>query len=146
MVALLLPVAWKTAIVLGAAAALTRWMRRRSAAARRLIWSGALFAALVLPAIALSGIEWSLPVLAPIPRVSQAGRLASESSVPGSRAVSHRIDPASYAAADHQARVGDDDEPGRRPWIAWLAVVWMLGAAQSLARLVAALCHAQRLV
>jgi len=145
MVALLLHVAWKTAIVLGAAAALTQLMRRRSAAARHLIWSCALFAALIVAAIALSGLAWSLPVLAPLPRVPQVGRPAGESPVHGLRPISHARDPATQDAADHQARVGDD-VPGPQPWIAWLVVFWMLGSALSLARLVAAIGHAHRLV
>ena len=60
------------AIVLLAALALTHLLRRRSAAARHLIWVGAVLIQLLLPLFALWGPKWNVAMPMVVSKIGRA--------------------------------------------------------------------------
>ncbi|MGH7591806.1 MAG: hypothetical protein ACREL2_10245, partial [Gemmatimonadales bacterium] len=90
-----LGVALKVTIVLGAAGLVTALLRGASAAARHLVWSGALATALLIPLLSLS-LPWKLPVA-----VWAAPAAAPATSLPAAPPVSapHMVTGASRTAA-----------------------------------------------
>jgi beta-lactamase regulating signal transducer with metallopeptidase domain len=81
---LLVEIAIKVSCVLASAWVVTRAMRRRSAAARHLVWTIAVLAMLLVPAVVVVGPEWPVPML-PGARSAdgidrQAGGLLGESA------------------------------------------------------------------
>lgn len=94
MPGLLVAILGKPALVLAAAAAVATGLRRRPAAARHLVWAGALLAVLALPLLSrtlpplrlpapLGLVEWRLPVIRSADPES-AGDTLGRSGVPGS--------------------------------------------------------------
>ncbi|MGH7533623.1 MAG: M56 family metallopeptidase, partial [Gemmatimonadales bacterium] len=88
-----LGVVLKVTIVLGVAGLLTALLRGASAAARHLVWSGALATALLIPLLSLS-LPWKLPVtVLPAPAAAAAATLPDvpQVSVPRVATDAHRI-------------------------------------------------------
>jgi len=74
----LLDAAWKSAVVLVAAIALTRLLRGRPAAARHLLWLISLLSLLLLPALASWGPNLRMPLQLPAMLLS-AGSVGDKS-------------------------------------------------------------------
>jgi len=147
---LLVRVIAMVSVVFAAAWATTASMGRWSAASRHAVWSAALVVALVLPAAALYGPVWELPVLAPpageegvVGEASLGSVSIDLAPVPGRRTVGEAAvrdltpesapvagTPAVAAAAETSARVS--------PAMA-LAAVWLAGLMVCIGRLLAGL-------
>jgi beta-lactamase regulating signal transducer with metallopeptidase domain len=102
--------AFKATVVLLAALALGRVLRRSSAAHRHLVWASALASLLLLPVAASLLPSWSLPWLPAV----------ADGSLPGSRDLAPIADPSDPIAAPELGSV--------------LFLVWAIGAAAVLAR------------
>ncbi|MCW5979141.1 MAG: TonB family protein [Bryobacteraceae bacterium] len=122
-------VAVKSTAVLAAAWAAALLLRKRSAAARCLVWTAASAAVIALPFLSVSLPEWRVGgVSAFLPAASSAMFSVSGSAADGARAAA----PESNAAAASQ--------PGswRLNWTAWPAPLAALGTAALLVRMVIA--------
>ena len=112
MVPLLIQITLKTTVVLMGAWLVTRAMGRGSAAARHLVWTIALVAVLVLPAVQVISPRWDLPVLpAAAPGAADDGAADASVMAPGPR----RPDPARRGTrptyAGQSASVGREPRP-----------------------------------
>jgi len=145
--ALLILITVKATIVLSAAWLVTRAMAHCSAAARHLVWTVAVMAALVLPAVQLVGPRWDLPVLpgGSFP-VMTAGAVSGSDS---SHASSEPLDmPADWRLTPATAAIPIDPDPAPAPEIPWpavLATVWLAGMAFALVRLGTGLVWVRRI-
>jgi beta-lactamase regulating signal transducer with metallopeptidase domain len=135
----LLDAAVKSTLVLLAAGLVTLGLRRSSAAVRHLVWTSALGAALVLPAIALALPRWQAPVLtlaAPsAAAVESPSTPSARASQPPAPSVARQR--AETAATSSPAAAGSRTAPvpAAWSWTAIAALVWAAGAALILARL-----------
>jgi beta-lactamase regulating signal transducer with metallopeptidase domain len=134
---LLIDAAAKATVLLGAAALTTLALRRASAAARHLVWTIALLAALALPALTLALPRWQVP-------------LVTLTTVAPAVATAAPVDEASGTMAERLQRKGADRRPaatsvsiggpveGAISNVSWPAVVlfaWLAGAMLILGRL-----------
>jgi HEAT repeat protein/beta-lactamase regulating signal transducer with metallopeptidase domain len=134
----------KSTIILGLAGVATALLQRASAASRHLVWTAALLAALVLPALSLALPRWQMPIVtltspppaAPVANTSDeaAGRMAA--SLQGR--VVERSDEATPAPAmvpSASARKGPSAGTRTISWQAVVLFLWAAGAALVLGRL-----------
>ena len=120
--------ALKSMGILGAAWLAAWVLRRRSAAARRLVWTAASAALLALPLLSLALPAVRVPVAAVLPAgISfQATATATEdTAVPGGSSRAEAAMPVKPA-------------PWRPDWLTGLILLWALGAAAVLAQMLAA--------
>lgn len=141
----------KATAVLAAAALAARALRRSSAATRHLVWTCALVAALVLPAVSLVLPRWEAPLL----RVARPA--AAASAQPPAAAVQapalgipHEARTAGTApdAAPGMSPTVPRDAGGARPrlsWTALAAIAWAAGTVLILGRLLLGFVFVQRL-
>jgi carboxyl-terminal processing protease len=156
--------AWKSAALLVLAAVAARFLQRRSAAARHLVWTTALAAILIIPVLSCALPAWTMAV--PVAGLSLAGWPASsvattappdaQSPVPPGNAWAMTEGDALDLAILDQTTVPTEskfDGPNpslvasrgphqaislaitRWPWQTWLIAVWLFGAGVMLARL-----------
>src|SRR5262245_6167721 len=125
---LLFDVAWKGTAILLVACASARALGRSSAAARHLLWSAALVAILLTPALALLGPVWRVEVLPAPVRVVEANHrgspsmmLASQSSSVAMRSV------ARFVVREEQPT--DNTSRHAMTWRALLMIVWAAGSS-----------------
>jgi TonB family protein len=120
--------ALKSTVVLGFAWIAAVLLRRRSAAARHLVWTAALAAVLALPFLSVGLPELRVPVNLPaltFQATATAGPDA-EATLRGS------VLPAAAAAKPAQPA------PRRVDWALWTMLLWIAGAVVALAQMVAA--------
>lgn len=139
----------KATLLFAAAGFASFMLRRRSAAARHMIWTLALVSVLVLPVLSIALPRWQLPI---VTLETDASR--SQPPAPSVQRPAHRSDPpaaGSRRAALSTQRTPDasatpvtaapltEAEPARTPmsWSALLLTVWLIGASLILARLCA---------
>ncbi|HEU0054953.1 MAG TPA: M56 family metallopeptidase, partial [Longimicrobium sp.] len=144
--ALLLDASLRGAVVLAAALAATRLMRRATAASRHLVWTVALAAVLALPALSLVLPAWKvLPVptlgRSPAPHVFTVSP-PPVSALPGDErpGASGSVSPAPAGSASlAPASSPRTDAPARRSfsfdWRTAVVALWALGGALVAARL-----------
>jgi HEAT repeat protein/beta-lactamase regulating signal transducer with metallopeptidase domain len=137
----------KASLLFAAAGVVSFVLRRRSAAARHMIWTLALASVLVLPALSIAMPRWQLPILtlkgesSPLP-ASSYQLPAPSSPLPVASSELKRTPSASAAVASAPPT---DAVPARtRPsWSALLFAVWLIGASFILARLCAGVIAVQ---
>jgi beta-lactamase regulating signal transducer with metallopeptidase domain len=149
--ALLLDAALKATVVLLGALAATRLMRRRTAAARHLVWVVALAGVLALPALAAVLPAWkAVPIptfLRPVPTAPApstdaahpAIREHSEADAPSSHAIESASESLAPLSSSPSSTFVPTQESGRAPlpfdWRMALLAVWGIGGGLLLARL-----------
>ena len=121
-----------------AAAGLAALMRRSSAAARHLVWTVALLAALVLPLITVVAPRWELPLLPSVARVASAPVESSAAATPGdASALADRLAQRAQAEGAEPRTEPRTPEPNPAPGTSaprtWF--FWFLGFALVLSRL-----------
>jgi HEAT repeat protein/beta-lactamase regulating signal transducer with metallopeptidase domain len=129
----------KASLLFAAAGLGSLVLRRRSAAARHMIWTLALVGVLVLPALSIALPHWQLPILtlkgdtAPLP-ASSYQLPAPSSRLPVGSSQSKRTPSVSAAVA---AVPLTEAASARTPmsWSALALTVWLIGASLILARL-----------
>jgi beta-lactamase regulating signal transducer with metallopeptidase domain len=154
----------KGVLVLALAAGVSRILSRGPASVRHLVWSLALCAVLVLPALTLLVPSWSVPGLSRVaPAETPAVEAGTEQVAPRARETgSARIPPAKAraerpgrfsVAAQSIATAGGgsagesgvatilEDEPARLSLSGWLALAWLAGALIALAGIIAGLAR-----
>jgi len=135
-------VAWKSLVVLGAAALAALAMRRSSAAARHLVWTLALAALLALPVAVLVVPDTPIAILPAPAAGALAQRLQPEAATVRAEPREMNAGPVDPAASDAGAAArGDAAQPASAPAFprtlpAWL-MLWTAGLALVFARLVA---------
>ena len=152
MPAFLVQVSVKATIVLLAAWLLTRVMARSSAAARHLVWTVAIVAALILPLIHVTAPRWNLPLL-PAPAVAAGVAVGpSTQERPSAPAENTLIEADVFGvAAAPAASTPAIDSPraslpaGEISRAAVAMAVWVAGLAFALARLAAGLAWVSRM-
>ena len=152
MPALFVQVSVKLTIVLLAAWLLTRAMARSSAAARHLVWTVAIVAALLLPLIHVTVPRWHLPLLPAPAAAAVVAAVAPEPERAPIPAEDWQIEAgvtgvapapaASLAAVDSRPAFPPATEIGR---MAVAMAVWVAGLAIALARLAAGLAWVSRI-
>ncbi len=145
MPAFLVQVSVKATIVLLAAWLLTRAMARSSAAARHLVWTVAIVAALALPLIQATAPRWHVPLL-PAPSVPAGPDRAPTPD----RDAQIEADVTAAAPPPAAATASVDSRPSSLPAIEISSVVvamavWVAGLAIALARLAAGLAWVSRM-
>jgi beta-lactamase regulating signal transducer with metallopeptidase domain len=144
----------KATVVLLVAWLLTRAMARCSAAARHLVWTLALIAALVLPLVQAVAPRWNVPLLAAAP-MAPAPVVGAAVVLPALRSPSVPIDspreddlPLPAAAPDPRPSVDPLPASAASSEISWVAAamaVWIAGLTMALARLAAGLAWVSRI-
>ena len=154
MPAFLIHTSVKATIVLLVAWLVTRAMARCSAAARHLVWTLAIVAALLLPLLQVAAPRWNLPLLAapavtPAPLAVSAAAPESEPAPPQPVDPSleqdvtlARVTPAATAVVDPLPAVPAATEVS---WVAAAMAVWIAGLTMALARLAAGLAWVSRI-
>jgi beta-lactamase regulating signal transducer with metallopeptidase domain len=128
----------KATILLAVAALLTTALRRRSAAARHLVWTCALLAALALPLLSFALPRWQMPIV-----TIEATQTPAASPVRADAAAAQQMATKMRSRLETVSRESDAAEVARASqpssnamsWPAAVAVVWIIGAALVLARL-----------
>jgi TonB family protein len=124
--------AFKSAAIFGVAWLIAVLLRRRSAAARHMVWTGAAAAILVLPllSLALPALRVSRKVLPDVVFTATATSMpqTSKASAPAASNTAHSNAP----------------QPWRPEWRFWLMLLWAGGAANSLAQMSAAYAAVRR--
>jgi HEAT repeat protein/beta-lactamase regulating signal transducer with metallopeptidase domain len=148
--ALLILITVKATIVLSAAWLVTRAMAHCSAATRHLVWTLAVVAALVLPAVQVIGPRWALPVLpGDVPSA-----IVAEAAV-GSPAIQERTGRPDTRRESGVSPAAPEISTARdRPlaaateisWPALLGAVWLAGMAFAMVRLCAGLLSVRRIM
>ena len=140
----LLDAVLKATVLLGGAAVLTAMLRRSSAASRHLIWTVALAAALVLPALSTALPRWQVPVITLAPGTSAAVATVDDAAA---REMASRLFArlrANDAGATATSPATATSTPAREwSWSALAFAAWALGAALILARLLLGLVAVQ---
>jgi HEAT repeat protein/beta-lactamase regulating signal transducer with metallopeptidase domain len=133
----------KATLLLAVAAATAAMLRRSSAASRHLVWTIALLAALMLPVLSVALPRWQVPVVTVGPTAVAAGESIDAASRDMAARMFNRLQastPTSGAAAT---------TPNERPatmafsWGAVAVVIWLVGAALILGRLLLGLVAVQ---
>ena len=130
-----LDAAIKVSVILLAAALASVALRRSSAATRHVVWTSALLAALALPLLALALPRWETPVMT-LPQAPTAPDAAAAAPALSSAVTVEREAP--NAAAVTQAAEPLPSAPSQRAPISWTtvaAIVWIVGTALILGRL-----------
>jgi beta-lactamase regulating signal transducer with metallopeptidase domain len=128
-------------LVFVAALGVTAAMRRSAAAARHIVWACALFAALGIPAMVFFGPTWSLPVLPATTTPFEAGTRV-RSAIPAPVGAARGAGPQTAVTV----RDSSSTKVFQPTAMQIVTLVWLVGAAIGLARLVAGLLVARRLV
>ena len=141
MFAILLAISLKSAAILAVAWLGTFFLRGRSAAARRLVWTAAAAAILALPALSMALPSWRVAApqaLAPT-NVGLVFRVFATAAA--------QPDTASAAALNSAARaIGAGSGAPRRPdWRTWTIALWAAGCAALLLQMLAAFFRLRRL-
>ncbi len=155
MPAFLIQTSVKATIVLVAAWLLTRAMARCSAAARHLVWTLAVVAALVLPLMQMAAPRWNIPLL-PAPAAAAAAPAVVSATVsepmraPTQPVETPREHHVTRAPATAASTASVDPRPASVPaveisWVAGAMAVWIAGLTIALARLAAGLAWVSRL-
>ena len=142
----LLDAAVKATIILGLAGVATALLRRASAASRHLVWTAALLAALVLPALSLALPRWQMAVVT-LPSTAppvHIGETAASRDMASMRAKASRTGEAPAPAADPATlKLDTASWSGSLGWQTALLLVWAAGATLVLGRLVLGLIAVQ---
>jgi HEAT repeat protein/beta-lactamase regulating signal transducer with metallopeptidase domain len=129
----------KASLLLIAAGLVSFVLRRRSAAARHMIWTLALVSVLVLPALTIALPRWRLPLLTLKGDASPLHAATYQLPAPSSRlpVASSQLQRAPSASAGLTAAPSTEAAPARKPmsWSALALTVWLIGASLILARL-----------
>ncbi len=140
----------KATILFATAGLLSVVLRRRSAAARHLIWTLALLSALVLPLLSLALPTWQvgviqLPAASSELPVAASPRVLSESLPPAPPIVRPRVRlKADTTSAGHrESRIANREPRIPISWPSALLGLWLIGAAAILARLALGLIAVQ---
>lgn len=154
----------KATVVFATAGILSFALRRRSAAARHMVWTLALIGVLVLPALSMALPRWQLALVKVNDRVqlsAASSPLPAERSLPesGVSEVGSAISPIGVQPATEKHAVSSDtrERPalsvlvapsdvaarGKISWPALLLVVWAMGASLVLGRLAAGIAAVQ---
>ncbi|MDQ6758247.1 MAG: energy transducer TonB, partial [Acidobacteriota bacterium] len=128
---ILVGTAIKASIVLSLAWLVAVLLRRRSAAARHLVWTAAAAAVLALPLFTIGLPALQLPAMTGILRSSPTVVFSSTASQARPAAVP-------YAWSDTRAVAPTKKPAGRVNWQLWLMLLWLVGAAAAFARMLAA--------
>lgn len=150
LVPLLLDICWKSLLVFAAAGLALLLLRRGSAAARHALWLSVFVGLLCLPVLCWWLPQRALPLL-PAAVMSAAPPVRSAVAVLPSRPMAHAFSaPPAEVKAPAPAPPLRPAPPERRPApinpAAWLALLWLAGAAAVLARTGLGLVSARRLV
>jgi beta-lactamase regulating signal transducer with metallopeptidase domain/HEAT repeat protein len=144
----------KATVVLLVAWLLTRAMARCSAAARHLVWTLAIIAALVFPLLGSAVPRWSIPVLPASTTVVAASAVTSvEAQAPIPLMEMPGVGQAAQKASRAASSPASVSEGASSPWAAisdvgWAAAVmavWIAGLTFALARLAAGLAWVSRI-
>jgi len=136
----------KATLVLGAAALTSALLRRRSAAARHLVWTLALLAALALPALTLAIPRWQVPLLTiateTVPASLEATpAIAAPITQPRRTPVDNTRPADKTSSTAQQARAASVQTAKfaiARPDLSWqmlLLILWMAGTLAVLTRI-----------
>ena len=111
--------AWKSVAVLGIASVVTLLLRRRSAAARHLVWTAAFAALLALPLLSLALPAWQVRVDPALVPAGAMFRTNASNAAPGAA-----------AAAARQQALPPAPQPAAAPinWAMVLLLLWSAGA------------------
>jgi HEAT repeat protein/beta-lactamase regulating signal transducer with metallopeptidase domain len=129
----------KATLLFAAAGFASFMLRRRSAAARHMIWTLALVSVLVLPVLSIALPRWQLPIVTLEREVPQLPVTSFQLPAPRSERPAPAMKRTSAAAASVATIPLTEAAPARTPmsWSALLLTVWLLGASLILARLCA---------
>lgn len=140
----------KATILLATAGLLSVVLRRRSAAARHLVWTLALLGALVLPALSIALPRWQVGLIEVASVGSQLPASSFELPAPGVQPSLKRdvgMQRPEGSAAETRTAAAPRSNGGSRlsqiSWPAALLLLWALGAGVILARLAAGLVAVQ---
>jgi HEAT repeat protein/beta-lactamase regulating signal transducer with metallopeptidase domain len=148
------PVAWlpfvdsivKATLVLGAAAAATTALRRAQAALRHLVWTFALMAALLMPALSVALPEWRVPLLT-MTSMPQSGAAPTSPAPPPLRADPVIVAPAPStdraAGPSAAAPAASEEAPRAIAWPALVLAIWLAGALAIVGRVIVGLLAVQ---
>lgn len=131
---LLVSVALKSALVLGAAWMAALLLRKRSAAAKHVVWTTAFAALLALPLLSVSLPALRVPV---VPQLLAPDLFIQTTATPGTGEVP--------AIQPTGAPVNTGSAPWRPNWRLWLAFAWLGGAALSFSHMLAGWIAVQRM-
>ena len=131
---LLVSVALKSAVVLGAAWMAVLLLRKQSAAAKHVVWTTAFAALLALPLLSVSLPALRVPV---VPQLLAPDLFIQTTATPGT-GETPAIQPTG-------APVNTGSAPWRPNWRLWLAFAWLGGAALSFSHMLAGWIAVQRM-
>jgi beta-lactamase regulating signal transducer with metallopeptidase domain len=127
----------KASLLFAAAGLVSFVLRRRSAAARHMIWTLAMLSVLVLPALSIALPRWQLPIVT-LQGEASVSLSGSSSQLPGdvSRLSAPSLKRTPAASAPVAAEAPTEAASARTPmsWSAALFMVWLIGASLILAR------------
>ena len=129
----------KATLLFAAAGFASFMLRRRSAAARHMIWTLALVSVLVLPVLSIALPRWQLPIVTLEREALQLPASSFQLAAPRSERPAPALKRTSAAAASVSVATIPRTEaaPTKTPmsWSALLLTVWLIGASLILARL-----------
>jgi TonB family protein len=131
--AFLFNLAVKSTVLLSAAWLVAIALRRRSAAARHMIWMAAFAAALALPVLSVALPALQLPGMAWMPDASSLVFRANATSAQGAAAVS-----AAATGATALGPLRSAPTAAHFDWPMWIMLLWSAGSAVLLAQMIAA--------
>jgi TonB family protein len=131
--AFLLNLAVKSTALLAAAWIVAFALRRRSAAARHIVWMAAFAAALALPVLSIALPALQLPGTAWLPDASSLVFRANTTSIRDASGAAAPATASSAAAATRKAPLGSDFD-----WPLWVMLIWCSGSAALLAQMTVA--------
>jgi beta-lactamase regulating signal transducer with metallopeptidase domain len=130
--------AMRGALVLLLALAITHAMRRRSAAARHLVWVGAIIVQLALPVFAIWGPQWRVAVPDPVASVMPVDLRETPTPVATDQSILSRPTEQagpSLGSARQEIATPISSQPQRISGKTFLLTLWVIGALFVLARL-----------